>query len=290
MREIIIGNRPVGDGHPPWVVAEIGINHQGDLQTAIRLISMANSAGAEAVKFQVRTPRLCVPKDQWDVPKETPWGETLPYIQYRERMEFDAQQFRRIDGFCQSEWIDWFVSVWDTVAVGFIEQFNPIAYKIPSAKLTDWTLLKRVMNTGRPMILSTGMSTLDEIETALGITRGYPILLMHCTSTYPCPDDEINLRVIEVLMDAFPDTPIGFSNHSPGILAPTLAMALGACAVEVHVTLDRASRGSDHAASLERPGLEHIVKYARLVPSMMGDGIKKVYLSEEDARKRLRGG
>lgn len=285
-RELKLGNRLVGDGHPTYVIGEIGINHNGDLEIAKQLIDVAKWAGADAVKFQKRTPELAVPPEQRDIMRETPWGY-ITYMEYRYKVEFGADEYRAIDEHCKSKGMDWFVSVWDEEAVDFMEDFEPIAYKLPSASLTDHTLLNKVKSTGRPVIMSTGMSTMEEIEESVGMMDMAKLMLTHTTSTYPCDPEELNLRMIATLKQKFP-CPVGYSGHEVGLVNSAVAVALGACLVERHITLDRAMWGSDQAASVEPGGLQRLVKYIRVTEQSLGDGVKQVYESEMPAREKLR--
>ena len=285
-REIRIGARMVGEGHPTCIVAEIGINHNGDLNLAKRLIDAAVHAGVDAVKFQKRTPELCVPPEQRDQMRETPWGY-ISYLEYRERVEFGEAEYREIDRYCKEKGATWFASVWDEPSVDFLEPFNPPCYKVPSASLTDTGLLRRIRATGRTKILSTGMSTLEQIHTAVGALGLESLLITHATSTYPCEPQELNLRMIETLRRSFP-CPIGYSGHEVGLVPSVVAVALGACLVERHITLDRAMWGSDQAASVEPSGFERLVKYIRVGEQALGDGVKRVYESEHASQRRLR--
>ncbi|MGA7192598.1 MAG: N-acetylneuraminate synthase family protein [Anaerolineales bacterium] len=286
-REIKIGNRMVGDGHPAYVIAEIGINHNGDIEIAKQIIDAAVHAGVDAVKFQKRTPDVSTPEAQKTQMRETPWGY-ITYLDYRHKVEFTADQYHEIDVFCKERNIPWMVSVWDEPAVDFMENFDTPAYKIPSASLTDHKLLKHVRKTGKPMIISTGMSTMDQIQKAVKIIGEENLVIMHCTSTYPCEPEELNLKMIETLRDEFPNNPIGYSGHEVGLVPSAVAVALGACAVERHITLDRAMWGSDQAASVEPGGFERLVKYIRVAEASVGDGVKKVYDSEKASMKKLR--
>ena len=285
-RELKLGNRLVGDGHPAYVIGEIGINHNGDLEIAKQLIDVAKWAGADAVKFQKRTPELAVPPEQRDIMRETPWGY-ITYMEYRYKVEFGADEYRAIDEHCKSKGMDWFVSVWDEEAVDFMEDFDPIAYKLASASLTDHILLNKVKSTGRPVIMSTGMSTMEEIEDSVGMMDMDKLMLTHTTSTYPCDPEELNLRMIGTLKEKFP-CPVGYSGHEVGLVNSAVAVALGACLVERHITLDRAMWGSDQAASVEPGGLQRLVKYIRVTEQSLGDGVKQVYESEMPAREKLR--
>lgn len=276
----------VGDGHPVYMVAEIGINHNGDLNLAKRLIDAAMLAGVDAVKFQKRTPELCVPEDQRDKKRETPWGY-ISYLEYRYKVEFGESEYGAIDAYCKERELDWFVSVWDEPSVDFMQAFDPVCYKIPSAALTDHALLRRVRAEGVPVLLSTGMSTMEQIDAAVEVVGTDDLLLNHATSTYPCDPDELNLRAIHTLRERFP-CPIGYSGHEVGLVPSAVAVALGACALERHITLDRAMWGSDQAASVEPHGFQTLVKYVRVTERALGDGHKQVYSSEQDSLRKLR--
>ena len=279
--------RSIGYGQPVYIIAEIGINHNGSLDIAKKLIDEAVTAGCDAVKFQKRTPELCTPKDQWHLERDTPWGR-MTYINYRYMVELGFEEYQAIDAYCQEREIDWFVSCWDEVAVEFMEQFNPGVYKFASASLTDHSLISKVKATGRPYILSTGMSTMEEIREAVDKFGTDQLMIAHSTSAYPCPPQELNLKMVETLKDLYPDTPIGYSGHETGLATTVAAAALGACFVERHFTLDRAMWGSDHAASVEPQGMQKLVRDVRDVELALGDGIKQVYESEMGAMKRLR--
>lgn len=285
-REIQIGSRMVGEGYPTYVVAEIGINHNGDLEIAKKLIRAAKEAGVDAVKFQKRTPILCVPPDQRSVMRETPWGY-ISYLEYREKVEFDEAAYTEIDRCCKEVGIGWFASVWDEPSVDFLEAFEPVCYKVPSASLTDHDLLRKLRSTGRALILSTGMSTLEEICQAVEVLGPEDLLITHATSAYPCAPEELNLRMIPTLMDMFP-CPVGYSGHEVGLVPSVVAVSLGACLVERHITLDRAMWGSDQAASVEPHGFSRLVNYIRVTEKALGDGVKQVYESELSSLQRLR--
>jgi N-acetylneuraminate synthase len=285
-REIRIGSRLVGDGHPAYIVAEAGINHNGDIENAKKLIDAAKHAGADAVKFQKRTPELCVPPEQRNQMRETPWGY-ITYMDYRIKTEFGKEEYGVIDRYCKERDLAWFVSVWDEEAVDFMKKFDPVCYKIPSASLTDHKLLKHLRATGRPLILSTGMSTMEQIHDSVNFIGQGNLVLTHATSTYPCDPGELNLRMIDTLRKAF-SCPIGYSGHEVGLVTSAVAVGLGACLVERHITLDRALWGSDQAASVEPSGFERLVKYIRVTEMALGDGVKKVYASELPAQKKLR--
>jgi N-acetylneuraminate synthase len=283
---IRIGDRVVGDGEPVYIAAEIGINHNGDLEIARRLIDVAARSGCDAVKFQKRTPDLCVPADQRDVVRSTPWGE-MTYIEYRHRMEFGSTQFGAIDQHCRDQGVAWFASPWDEESVAFLETFDPPAYKIASATLTDLNLLKLVASTERTVVLSTGMSSLEQVDRAVEIIGTDRLLLAHCTSSYPCPPEELNLRMIDTLKSRY-ECPVGYSGHEVGLPTTVAAVARGACYVERHITLDRAMWGSDQAASIEPEGLARLVKYIRVTELALGDGTKRIYENELPLMERLR--
>lgn len=285
-KAVKIGETWVGEGYPVYVIGEIGINHNGDVEIAKKLINEAYHAGLNAVKFQKRTPEICVPKEQQSQMRETPWGY-ISYLDYRYKVEFDEDQYREIDYLCKSIGISWFVSVWDETSVDFMEKFNPSCYKVPSASLTDLPLLKRLRTTGRPLILSTGMSSFDQIKYAISQIGTENLIITHTTSAYPCDPEELNLKMIQTLQNEF-DCPIGYSGHEVGLVPSAVAVALGACLVERHITLDRAMWGSDQAASVEPQGMEKLVKYIRVTEKSLGDGIKKVYDSEKSSLQKLR--
>lgn len=285
-RELKIGNKLVGDGHPTYVIAEIGINHNGSMENAKKMIDAAKHAGVDAVKFQKRTPEICVPDNQKNQMRETPWGY-ITYLDYRYKVEFGEAEYAEIDRYCREVGIDWFASVWDEEAVDFLEAFNPICYKIPSASLTDSGLLKKIKSTGRAAILSTGMSTMEQIRHAVSLMDMDKLVLTHATSTYPCEPEELNLRMIDTLRKEFA-CPIGYSGHEVGLIPSVLAAGMGACMVERHITLDRAMWGNDQAASVEPSGFERLVKYIRVAEQSLGDGVKKVYDSELPSLKKLR--
>jgi N-acetylneuraminate synthase len=285
-KAIRVGDQSIGEGHPVFIAAEIGINHNGDLNIAKRLIDVAVMAGCNAVKFQKRTPEKAVPSDYQNVMRETPWG-LISYLDYRRKVEFGLDEYREIDRYCRERGIAWFASCWDEDSVNFIEQFTPPCYKIASASLTDASLLRKVHTTGRTIILSTGMSTIDEIDQAVAILGCENLVLAHSTSTYPCPPSELNLRMIPALRSRF-HCPVGYSGHEVGLQTTYAAVTLGAAFVERHITLDRAMWGSDQAASIEPSGLIRLVRDIRVIEQALGDGIKRVYDSEMKARQRLR--
>jgi len=276
-----------GDGHPVYVIAEIGINHNGSMEVAKKLIEGAAQAGCDAVKFQKRTPELCVPMDQRLIERDTPWGR-MTYMDYRYKVEFGFDEYSEIDEYCRKKGIAWFASCWDEEAVDFMEKFNPPCYKAASASLTDLTLLKKTKDTGRALIISTGMSTMEEVTAAVDALGRQNLLLAHTNSTYPCPVEELNLKMITTLKGLYPEVPIGYSGHEVGLATTWAAVALGAVFVERHVTLDRAMWGSDQAASVEISGMSRLVSNIRDIEKALGDGVKRVYDGEAAARKKLR--
>lgn len=286
MTQVQIGNQIVGDGQPVFVAAEIGINHNGDLEMAKKLIDVAVEAGCQAVKFQKRTPELAVPDSMKDVMRETPWG-FISYLDYRHKVEFGQREYEEIDSYCRERGIQWFVSCWDTESIDFMEQFEPVAYKIASASLTDHKLLSRLADTERTLVMSTGMSTWDEVDAAIALLRSNPLIIAHTTSTYPCPPAELNLRLIGSLKDRY-DFPVGYSGHEVGLQTTCATVAMGASYIERHITLDRSLWGSDQSASVEPGGLRRMVRDIRVIEEALGDGIKRVYDSEKKQLNRLR--
>ena len=285
-RTIQIGSKKVGDGFPTYIVAEIGINHNGDLNLAKQMVDVGARYGVDAIKLQKRTPELCVPPEQQTQMRETPWGY-ISYLDYRKKVEFGEKEYSEIDRYCRELDITWFASVWDIPAVEFMERYNPACYKIPSASLTDHELLRRVRKTGKPIILSTGMSTMEQIKNAAEVVGLDNLLLTHTTSSYPCEPEELNLRTIQTLKDTF-DVPVGYSGHEVGLIPSAVAVAMGACLIERHITLDRAMWGTDQAASVEPVGVEKLVKYIRVTERSLGDGVKRVYDSELPSLRKLR--
>ena len=287
MKNLTLGSRPVGEGHPCFIIAEIGINHNGDLDIAKKLIDVAALSGCDAVKFQKRTPDVCVPEAQKSVERDTPWGR-MTYLEYRHRVEFGQEAYREIDAYCRSKGILWSVSCWDESAVDFIAPFAPPFLKVSSAALTDDALIQRHLELGIPLLVSTGMSTWEEIEHAAAVLGDrIPWMFLHCTSTYPAQPEEINLRVMESLRQAF-GRPVGYSGHEVGLQVSMAAVALGANMLERHITLDRTMWGTDQAASVEPGGLMRLVRDVRIIERARGDGIKQVYESELGIRKKLR--
>jgi N-acetylneuraminate synthase len=285
-RTVQLGNKKVGAGEPCYVIAEIGINHNGDLAVAEKLIEVAAAAGCDAVKFQKRTPELCVPLAQREVMRETPWG-LMTYMDYRYKVEFGKAEYDRIDQLCREKGIQWFASCWDTESVDFIEQYAPPCYKVASATLTNQPLLAKLKALGRPILLSTGMSSLAEVDAAVYAVGTDNLVLLHAVSTYPAHYEELNLKVIPALAERY-QVPIGYSGHETGLPSSVAAVVLGACVVERHITLDRAMWGSDQAASLEPNGVTRLVRDIRLVETSMGDGLKRIMPRELPILEKLR--
>lgn len=285
MKTVKISNKIIGENKPVFIIAEIGINHNGSLNNAKKLINIAHLFGCDAVKFQKRTVDKVYTKEELSMLRSSVFGETNGDL--KRGLEFGYEEYKEIDRYCRELGILWFASAWDTESVDFLEKFDVCAHKIPSALITNEELLKRVKQTGKPILISTGMSTMDEIENAIRIVGEDNTVIFHCTSTYPNQNNEINLKVIPMLKNKF-DCPIGYSGHEKGIVPSTIAVVLGACAVERHITLDRTMWGSDQAASLEPEGLRKLVRDIRNVNDFLGDGIKKVYESEIPIKKKLR--
>jgi len=285
MSTIKIGDRLVGDDQPCYVIAEIGINHSGSLDLAKKLISVAVAAGCDAVKFQKRTVEVVYTAEELAKPRENPFGPTNGDL--KRGLEFGEREYAEIDAFCKSVKMTWFASPWDEASVDFLEKFDTPVYKIASASLTDDQLLRHIRKTGKPVIISTGMSTVEEIDHAIEVLGKNDLMLMHTTSTYPSAYEELNLRAIPTLAARY-GVPTGYSGHESGIPTSVCAVAIGACAVERHITMDRASWGSDQAASLEPNGISRLVRDIRLWELAKGDGVKKVFPSEVPIIKKLR--
>mgnify|MGYP000468008480 CR=1 FL=1 len=286
MGAFVFSGREIGHSSPVFIVAEIGINHNGDYELAMDLVRSAAKSGVDAVKFQKRNPELSVPEDQRLVMRDTPWGR-MSYLDYRYRLEFDRQQYLGLKQEAEKFGLVFFASPWDMDSFDFLLDLNLDLVKIASASLTDLELISAVARAGIPTIASTGMSSLDEIDRAYQILSVTHLALMHSTSSYPCQLPELNLKVIPQLRQRY-GCPVGYSGHEVGIPTSVAAVALGACIIERHFTLDRTLWGSDQAASLEPKGMETMVRHIRAVEVALGDGIKRVYESELPSRDRLR--
>ena len=287
MGQLRIHDTLVGEGLPCFFIAEIGINHNGDLDIAKKLIDLADAAGCNAVKFQKRTVDVVYTPAELAQPRENPFGETNGDL--KRGLEFGLEDYREIDRYCRELGILWLASCWDEASVDFIDQFQVCAYKIASASLTDDNLLAytRAKAGKRPVLLSTGMSTLQQVDHAVEILGKDNLLLLHTCSTYPCTYEEVNLRAMLTIKERY-GVPVGYSGHESG-LAPSLgAVAMGACVVERHITLDRAMWGSDQAASLGPSGIIRLMRDIRLLETSMGDGIKRVAERELPIIKKLR--
>jgi N-acetylneuraminate synthase len=285
MSEVYLGSRAVGDGHPCYVLAEIGINHNGDIDLAKRLIDVAVLAGCEAVKFQKRTVDVVYTAEELAKPRENPFGETNGDL--KRALEFGKAEYEEIHTYCASKPIQWSASCWDEEAVDFVEDFEPQYYKIASASLTDDALLTHTRQKGRPILLSTGMSTVEQIDHAVDVLGKDDLILLHTCSTYPSTYDELNLRAVVTMRERY-GVPVGYSGHETGLPSSVAAAALGACIVERHITLDRAMWGSDQAASVEPNGIIRLVRDIRLVERALGDGEIGVMPSEIPVMQKLR--
>jgi N-acetylneuraminate synthase len=286
---VAIGHKLVGDDLPAYIIAEIGINHNGDLDIAKRLISVAVAAGCDAVKFQKRTVDVVYSAEELSRPRESPFGMTNGDLKYG--LEFEQEEFRELDAYCSAVKMPWFASCWDEFAVDVIAQFDVPCFKIASASLTDDHLLRHMRKHARrgdkPIILSTGMSTYEQIDHAVSVLGKHNLIIMHSCSTYPAYYQELNLKVIPRMRERY-GVPVGYSGHETGLSSSVAAAVLGACAIERHITLDRAMWGSDQAASLEPNGITRLVRDIRLVEQSMGDGVKRVFEREMPIMKKLR--
>ncbi len=288
MKKILINGKEISGGSPVYFVGEMGINHNGSLEIVKKLIDMAKACGLDAIKLQKRTPDLCVPEKQKNVLKETPWGD-MTYLEYKKKMEFGLGEYREINHYCKEKGIVWFASVWYIQSVDFLEKFNVPCYKVPSPQLTNKDLLLRLRELGKPVFLSTGMSTEEEIKKAVKVFGcDYPLAILHCVSNYPAKDEELNLSYIQELMTMFPEYIIGYSGHEKGIAASLVAATLGAKIIEKHITLDRTMWGTDHAASLEFPGIRRLSRDLKKLNLWLGNGTKKITKNELEIKKRLR--
>lgn len=285
MGKVRIGDRIVGSGEPCFVAAEIGINHNGDIETAKSLIDAALLAGCDAVKFQKRTVEVVYTPEELARPRESPFGETNEDL--KRGLEFDDHGYRAIDSYCKERGFQWFASCWDEASVDFLMEFDPPAFKIASPSLTDDALLKYTRSQSKPIILSTGMSTMDQIQDAVEVLGEDDLILLHCTSTYPSSLEELNLAVIQTLQSEF-KCPIGYSGHEVGLATTLAAVVLGACYVERHITLDRAMWGTDQASSVEPQGFSRLIRDIRAYETAQGDGIKRVYEGEIPILHKLR--
>ena len=283
--EIRLGSKVIGPRKPCYVIAEIGINHNGDIDIAKKLINVASAADCDAVKFQKRTIDVVYSPEELAKPRESPFGTTNGDL--KRGLEFEQEEYEEIDRYCREVKIDWFASCWDEASVDFIAQFKVPCFKVASASLTDDNLLRHTRAVGKPIVLSTGMSTLEEVDHAVDVLGKQDLVLLHACSTYPAYYEELNLQVIDVLRDRY-GVPVGYSGHETGLASSVAAAVLGACIIERHITLDRSMWGSDHAASLEPNGITRLVRDIRLIEKSMGDGVKRVLEREQPIIKKLR--
>ena len=270
-----------------FIIAEIGINHNGDMKICKQLIDLASESGCDAVKFQKRDIESVYDKELLDSPRESPWGKTQR--EQKLGLEFDENQYQEIDKYCKEKNIEWFASAWDLKSQEFLRKFNCKYNKIASAMLVNEKLLRMVSEEKKHTFISTGLSTMDDIEKAVKIFRdnNCPFELMHCVSTYPMKDADANLRTIQTLKEKF-NCNVGYSCHESGLTISYAAAALSISSLERHITLDRAMYGSDQAASLAPPGIRKIVPEIRKIEKALGDGIKRVIEDEVPIAKKLR--
>jgi len=285
MNEIQIQNKKIGQGATCYIIAEIGINHNGDINIAKKLIDLANVAGCDAVKFQKRTIDVVYTAEELSKPRENPFGSTNGDL--KNGLEFGLKEYTEIDNYCREKKITWFASCWDEGSVEFIDKFDVPSYKIASASLTDDNLLRHTRSKGKPIILSVGMSTLEQVDHAIEVLGKNDLVLLHTCSTYPANYDELNLKVITSLKKRY-GIPVGYSGHETGLASTIAAVALGACVVERHITLDRAMWGSDQAASLGPSGILQLVRDIRVTETALGDGVKRVVEREIPIISKLR--
>lgn len=283
-----IKNKTISKDSPVFFIAEIGINHNASLELTKKMIDMAVDAGCDAVKFQKRTPEICVPKNQRDKLRETPWGE-MTYFDYKKKIEFEEEEYKEIDSYCKERGMLWTASAWDIPSLDFIENFDVPFHKIASAKITDRELLEKIRDTGKPVILSAGGTSLEKTRKAIEIFDGNnDVALLHCNSGYPAKDEELNLNAIKTLQKEFPNLIIGYSGHEQGIAATLVAATLGAKIIERHITLDRTMWGTDQAASVEPQGLNKLMRDLKKLPIWLGSGEKMVFETEKKVMEKLR--
>ena len=282
-----LGNTTLSAESNSYIIAEIGINHNGDIKIAKKLIDVAKKAGCDAVKFQKRNPDICVPEKQKTIMRETPWGY-ISYLDYKYKVEFEKKEYDVIDEYCKKIGIHWFASPWDVDSVNFLSQYDIPALKVPSASLNDNELLKAMATTNIPIIISTGMSTQNEVDEAITLLADTELAVLHCVSTYPTPTEELNLNVIKTFKSKYPNLIIGYSGHETGLSTTYAAVAMGAKIIDRHITLDRSMWGTDHSASIEPHGLKTLVSNIRDIESALGDGIKVVTPGEVPIREKLR--
>jgi len=289
-KRLKIGSRFIGDDENVYLIAEIGINHNGDLQIAKKLIDATWATGWDCAKFQKRTPDICVPENQKKVMKQTPWGE-MTYLDYKHKIEFQKNEYDYIDKYAKEKPLAWSASAWDLPSLEFLMQYDIPFIKIPSAKITDKELVEQAAKAGRPVFISSGMSIMEEVDCAVNIIEKYlskNYVLFHCNSTYPAKPDELNIKTISTLKERY-NCLVGYSGHEYDITPATLAPVFGACVIERHVTLDHDMWGTDQAASIEVRGMDFLAKRINSVKTIVGDGIKTIYAGEKEIREKLRG-
>ena len=289
-KTIQMGEVKVGAGFPVFMVAEIGINHNGDIQAAKKLIDAAFACNWHCVKFQKRYPDVCVPEHQKNQLRDTPWGK-ITYLEYRYKVEFCEPEYQQIDAYCKEKPIAWTASVWDVPSLKFILGYDVPFIKIPSAKIVDHELLKQAADSGKPVVLSTGMSELSEIDAAVALMERHcpdNFVLMHTNSVYPTPTEDLNLNMINTLQKRY-SCIVGYSGHEYDLEPSVIAASLGAAIIERHVTLDHNEWGSDHFASLEVNAMDMLCKRIKNIHAMLGDGIKRISRDEQEVMKKLRG-
>ena len=273
-----------------YIIAEIGINHNGDLSIAKKLIDIAKVAGCDVVKFQKRNPDVCVPEHQKTVMRDTPWGK-MTYLEYKYKVEFGQRKYDEIDVYCKDKQIKWTASPWDLDSLDFLNQYDIPFIKIPSALLTNLELIKESAKTGKKIIISTGMSTIEEVDTAVNaikeVNANSSYAILHCNSTYPAPNNELNLKCIETLQNRY-QCEVGYSGHEFGLTTTIASICLGATIIERHITLDRTMWGTDQMCSVEPQGLIKLVRGIKELNNALGDGVKVVTETEKPIREKLR--
>ena len=270
-----------------FFIAEIGINHNGDIQNALKLIESSKLAGCDAVKFQKRTPKIATPKSSWNIMRETPWGR-MKYIDYKKKIEFGKKEYDIIDKFCKKINILWTASCWDIPSIKFIERYKVKFHKVPSACITDLDLLKELKKTNKPIIISTGMSTEKQIQKAVKIVSQKNLSILHCNSSYPAQNHQLNLKYIEKLKATYKKSVIGYSGHEMNLSSSVAAVVLGAKIIERHITLDKSMWGTDQQASIEPIGFARLIRDVRNVENSLGKPVKIVYPEEKIIMSKLR--
>ncbi len=259
----------------PYLIAEIGINHNGSLKIAKKLIDLAKKYNFDCVKFQKRTPDISTPSFQKDINRETPWG-LMSYLQYKKKIEFGRKEYDAIDKYCKKIKIDWTASCWDIPSLKFMSKYKIKLHKVASAMLTNYEFIEELSKQRKKTVVSTGMATMTEIEKVVKIFRKNkcPIILLHCVSQYPCPENKLNLNIIKTYKKKFKNIPIGYSGHESNVFPSLMAWFLGAECIERHITLDRSMWGTDQSASLSEPGIEHLTTIINSAPKWFGSGKK----------------